>query len=354
MWFQGSQARCAREREMGPSIHASIVALATLAHASRLAIPHTVECIHAMVTERARQFYTDGRTPAMVQIGAHLAWQNPNDPFGNLARTARLRTVLVEPQPHIASRLDASVRASAGGADGGAVSVRNCAVCAGNDGNVTFYAITPRVDPMTGQLSGSSPDAPQPKRVAHFTSQLASMSREHILKHSKMLGPNAEELIVELQVPCLQVASLLRAEAVAPDDVLVLSVDAEGFDAEIVMSVDFNSTRPFLLVWEFQHVVEGLTTSHLCENCPDGNTKEGKKARWAIVHNVERHLASFGYFCWRVPPENMYCTSPSFGVAYTQEQMDKCGSNVSSATARAVQHSRAVAKKMAHLEAASS
>ena len=108
---------------------AYIVALATLTPASRLAIPHTVECIHAMVTDGTN--FTPTAEPAMVQIGAHLAWQNPNDPFGNLARTARLRTVLVEPQPHIARRLGASVRAAA--SDGDAVGVRLRGV-AGNDG----------------------------------------------------------------------------------------------------------------------------------------------------------------------------------------------------------------------------
>ena len=49
---------------------------------------------------------------AVMQIGAHLAWMNYNDPFGSVVRHTLNRrnataflAVVVEPQPHVFQRL---------------------------------------------------------------------------------------------------------------------------------------------------------------------------------------------------------------------------------------------------------
>ncbi len=320
-----------RPYEAPPRTSWLALALLSASHASRLLFPGTVDCLLNLVAERARAARAAGAAPAMVQVGAHLAWLNANDPFGELARAASLRTVLVEPQPHVAARLEAEVRARAAAA---AVTVRNCAVCdaARGGSNVTFYAISPDVDPLTGAYA---PRRARRHRDAtgaaargggdnwregpNWTSQLASMSREHILKHRRWI-PNVEEYIVEMQVPCLTVDALLRAEAIAPERVLVLSVDAEGYDAEIVRSVDFTRVRPFLLVWEFQHLVANT------------GEKQGT-ANWGVVKGVEDHIAKFGYECWRVIPENMFCTSPST-TAYSRDQISECAARKLNATAK--------------------
>ena len=99
----------------------------------------------------------------------------------------------------------------------------------------------------------------------------------------------------------------------------MLSVDAEGFDADIVLSVDFERVRPFLLVWEFQHLV--------------ANTGKKQSADdWAVVRKVEDHIAKFGYECWRVIPENMFCTSPST-TAYSNDQISECAARKFNTTA---------------------
>ena len=319
------------------SPRASWLALALLStsRASKLLFPGTVDCLLNLAVERARAERARGATPAMVQVGAHLAWLNANDPFGDVARAATLRTVLVEPQPHVARRLEAEVRARAAtrtaAPDGaGAVTVRNCAVCdtAHGASNVTFYSISPDVDPLTGvyrprqrrhrNATAAARGGDDERKEASWTSQLASMSREHILKHRRWI-PNIEDYIVETRVPCLTVDALLRAESVAPESVLVLSVDAEGFDADIVLSVDFERVRPFLLVWEFQHLV--------------ANTGKKQSADdWAVVRKVEDHIAKFGYECWRVIPENMFCTSPST-TAYSNDQISECAARKFNTTA---------------------
>jgi hypothetical protein len=120
------------------------------------------------------------------------------------------------------------------------------------------------------------------------------MSRAHILKHKRWI-PNIEDYIVEIQVPCFSVAELLEQQQVKPRDVLVLSIDAEGYDDVILGSVDFETTRPFLVVFEFQHLVD--------------HKLEGEHA-WDAVHALESRLSQFGYRCWLAPPENFFCTSP--------------------------------------------
>ena len=50
----------------------------------------------------------EARNPALIQIGAHLAWLNPNDPFKDMVAqnpNTHWKSVLVEPQPKIFTRL---------------------------------------------------------------------------------------------------------------------------------------------------------------------------------------------------------------------------------------------------------
>lgn len=256
---------------------------------SDLARPHTVECVLALVDIMAAANLE--RSTTFVQIGAHLAWANTNDPFRSMVTRSRMRSVLVEPQPHIYHQLVGLV-GSHSEDEAKMIEVVNAAICPESRGgaNVTFFSISPLVNPLTGALPTGRK---QRHTGASFTSQLASMSREHILKHRRFI-PNIEDHIVEIQVPCLSVAELLERQRVEPRDVLVLSIDAEGYDDVILDSVDFETTRPFLVVFEFQHLIHRQRREHA----------------WDAVHTAERRLSKFGYRCWRAPPENFFCTSP--------------------------------------------
>ena len=83
------------------------------------------------------------------------------------------------------------------------------------------------------------------------------MSRDHLL-HSKLsFGMDVESLIINQSVPCRTIASVLRAEAVAPKDLVALLIDAEGYDAKILASVDLSrDVKPFLVVFEHKHLKE--------------------------------------------------------------------------------------------------
>ena len=261
----------------------------------RVKLPSAVECLLELVQHVASANAGRG---VMVQIGAHLAWMNINDPFKQLAARAQLRTVLVEPQPNVFAQLKASVVLGSA-ADHRVI---NAAVCPASRGgaNVTFYSISPEVNPLDGTLRGHVAGGKRRKSGASYTSQIASMSLDHVLKHKRWI-PNLEDYIVEIQVPCLSVSELLQTAQVHPSDVLVLSVDAEGYDDTILLSVDFETMRPFLIVFEFMH---------LAIRQQENATKMTNPEIWARLYVVERHLLKFGYTCWKAPPENFFCTSP--------------------------------------------
>ena len=76
----------------------------------RLARPHRAKrCLLDGVAALARSW----RSSSMLQVGAHLAFGNANDPFKRLALDVINHTVLVEPQPGVYRDLAALVAAHA-------------------------------------------------------------------------------------------------------------------------------------------------------------------------------------------------------------------------------------------------
>ena len=92
---------------------------------------------------------------AVMQIGAHLAWMNYNDPFGSVVRHTLNRrnataflAVVVEPQPHVFQRLRQSSKQFAAS---GVVRFENVAVCASGAASVDFFLVDPSVDMVSGR-----------------------------------------------------------------------------------------------------------------------------------------------------------------------------------------------------------
>lgn len=230
-------------------------------------------CIFQYVKAEATKYTAaTKRSPALVQVGAHLAWLNPNDPFKSFSSEG-FTTILVEPQPRIYERL----AKAAEGVD--SVKVLNNAVC-NTTTQIKFYAVKP--DEGEAHVEDS--------RGSNMASQVASLSREHVLKHKKWVK-DIEDRIIEIDVQCETVETILKREGLLTDDghsdVFILSVDAEGFDADILMSVDWVKVRPRLVLYEHIHLMA----------TPEGRIKAG---------NVEFTLMSHGYTCFK-EKENMWC-----------------------------------------------
>jgi FkbM family methyltransferase len=234
---------------------------------------------------RAKRCLLDGvaalarsrRRSSMLQVGAHLAFGNANDPFKRLALDVINHTVLVEPQPGVYRDLAALVAAHADPAH--RVAVVNRAV-SDRDGVVTFHTINDTViDPATGCYRRGFEPPGDEACPAWFTSQIASLSLKNILKHKRWI-PNLEALVVDVEVRASTVRTLLDEHDLR-DDLVVLSVDAEGHDEIIVRSVDLSKITPYFIVFEHMHIMYS--------------------AAGALGHVLES-----GYDCLMVP-ENYFC-----------------------------------------------
>src|SRR5262249_7339529 len=86
---------------------------------------------------------------------------------------------------------------------------------------------------------------------SQFASGIGSFSLIHVLRHANYI-PNLVKRIEPLQVPCVTVQTILSQHGMRQLDVLV--IDAEGFDGEILKSIDFDKVRPTLIFFEQIHL----------------------------------------------------------------------------------------------------
>jgi FkbM family methyltransferase len=66
-------------------------------------------------------------------------------------------------------------------------------------------------------------------------------------RHHQLVGLPAELMVAE-QVPCITLAELFSAHAIA--DLDLLQIDVEGYDADLIMALDFDRVRPKLIHFE--------------------------------------------------------------------------------------------------------
>ncbi|MDX5385994.1 MAG: FkbM family methyltransferase [Alteromonadaceae bacterium] len=80
-------------------------------------------------------------------------------------------------------------------------------------------------------------------KVPEWALGTASFNRDHVIK------PQVPEAYVEaIQVPCLSLSELMRQESIEHID--LLQIDTEGYDAEIVRSINFDKVRPAMIHFE--------------------------------------------------------------------------------------------------------
>jgi FkbM family methyltransferase len=146
------------------------------------------------------------------------------DPIHPLVEEFGLRGVVVEPQASVLDSLEASY------ADHPQVRVVNAAVADAN-GTRDFYT------------------------TAGGPSRKASFFRPQLLKH----GIPANQ-IETVQVRCATIASLLQEYGFDRCD--LLQIDAEGYDSQIIRTIDFDAVQPLIVRFEQVHL-----TNADCEEC---------------------------------------------------------------------------------------
>lgn len=118
----------------------------------------------------------------------------------------------------------------------------------------THYVSYPNVKPLNlavSQQQGklpffevSDPDHP-------WQTMLSSFDRDVIAKQTA-LNPRIEEFIKEIAVEAKPLRAICEEYDLANLDVLI--VDAEGFDDQVVYSLDFNKYRPLIVNVEHKHL----------------------------------------------------------------------------------------------------
>jgi FkbM family methyltransferase len=141
------------------------------------------------------------------------------------------RGVMVEPVPYVFERL----RRNYGSLE--RVELENAAI-ADRDGTLPFFHLR-EADPA------------ERDRLPGWYDGIGSFSREVVASHAAHI-PDIESRVVRAEVPALTFESLCRKHDVSRLDLLL--VDTEGYDFEIVKSIDLAARHPRLLTYEHYHL----------------------------------------------------------------------------------------------------
>ena len=139
--------------------------------------------------------------------------------------------VMVEPVPYVFARLQANY------ARVPRVTLENAAI-AHRDGELPFFHLR---------------DADEAERATlpDWYDGVGSFNREAILSHAPQM-PDIAQRIVRRDVPALSFSTLCLRHGITRLDLLL--IDTEGYDWEIIRSIDLAAHRPRLLVYEHFHL----------------------------------------------------------------------------------------------------
>ncbi|MBK8953269.1 MAG: FkbM family methyltransferase [Chitinophagaceae bacterium] len=89
------------------------------------------------------------------------------------------------------------------------------------------------------------------KKFPEWVSQLTSFNKD-VLQKNLTYYPEYARHISEKKIQSLSFSALLKKHGVTTVD--LVSIDTEGFDYEILKTIDFGVTRPSLIIFEVSHL----------------------------------------------------------------------------------------------------
>jgi FkbM family methyltransferase len=162
-----------------------------------------------------------------VQIGSNDG--KSNDPLNYFIVKKKWKGVLVEPVRSVFSLLKENY------AHIPSLIFENVAI-SDHNGKTKFYRI---------KTEGA--DLPQ------WYTQLGSFNKSVLLSHEKHI-PNIQQLIIEEEVEVVTIQDLLNKHKISR--VNVLHIDTEGYDYEIIKTINFSTLRIDILIFEHIHLSE--------------------------------------------------------------------------------------------------
>jgi FkbM family methyltransferase len=167
-----------------------------------------------------------------VEVGSNDGVQH--DYLRPLILERQWHGIMVEPVPYVFERL----RDNYGSLD--RIELENAAI-AQRDGTLPFFHLREADEAERAELPG-------------WYDGIGSFSREVVMSHATHI-PDIEDRVVKAQVPALTFESLCRKYGVKRVDLVL--IDTEGYDWEIIRSIDLATRHPRLLVYEHYHLDPG-------------------------------------------------------------------------------------------------
>lgn len=162
-----------------------------------------------------------------VQVGANDG--DARDPIRTQIERRHWRGIMVEPVPYVFARLEKRY--------GNHPRVQlEMAAIAEQPGFLPFYHLR---------------EADEGEEVWSWYHALGSFKRDVVLSH-KTLIPDIEDRLTEIEVPCVNFNSLCERRGLERLD--LLQMDTEGYDYQVLRSVDLDVWRPRLIVYEHHHL----------------------------------------------------------------------------------------------------
>jgi len=182
-------------------------------------LPGNLECI------LRRYFEREGIKISIIQIGSHDGITG--DPLYSFVRTGNIPSILVEPVPMLYKKLEKLHKGYTN------VICVNAAITA-SSGSIPFYVVDNNA-----------------RKFPEYFDQLGSFDKEVILKQKKDF-PEVCKFINAIDVVCMTLNDL--AELLDIESCSLLHIDAEGYDLDILETVDFSRYGHDVILFEHVHV----------------------------------------------------------------------------------------------------
>lgn len=185
---------------------------------------------HRLAANRLiRAFATQYPDAFFIEIGSNDGVQH--DFLRPFIVEQRWHGIMVEPVPYVFDRLRRNYGSLA------RVGLENAAI-ASRDGTLPFYHLR-EADPA------------ERENLPGWYDGIGSFSREVVTSHANHI-PDLESRVVESEVEAMTFESLCRKHGVSQLDLVL--IDTEGYDFQIVKSIDLASRHPRLLTYEHFHL----------------------------------------------------------------------------------------------------
>jgi FkbM family methyltransferase len=163
----------------------------------------------------------------IIQVGSNDGVSN--DPLFEFILQHKRQSYLVEPIDYLAEKLRSLHKLNPH------VNVCQFAIHP-SSGSVDFFCLPSDAGVKMGDL------------WKPWFDQIGSFSRQHLIKHSPFIEP----FIERIALPCSTLDRLLDDNNVR--DISILHIDAEGFDLEVLGTIDLEQVKPSMIMLEHKHL----------------------------------------------------------------------------------------------------